>query len=297
LAELENSINKKLMPDSKAQTCPKCGQPLSVPAEAFGTRTACNHGLATISPDDLESGHSNELLAIDDAVAIPAAPSAGVGKAMNTLKPAGERQALVTAIFAGGSILCYVAALYSPALEGDGSHSLKGLTCLLLGWMSAGKNSAWLANLFLVPALFILMTRGLGEPPKKRQISLWCLVVVILAGLALILSLGALGMKGFIVADWEGGGGTKWPITSIGPGCYLWIASVLFTGMGAIALIFRDLLNLNSTGTQNLLLLGGVSAVALSVAGLEKYEKPYRPEPVVSAARRPDKTERRDKTG
>ncbi len=209
-----------------------------------------------------------------ERLSIPTAiPEVG-GDAAAAPKPSWGRQALVTSIFTGGSILCYVTALASPALEGDGSRSVTGLTCLLFGWMSLGDNQAWFANFCLFPALFLLMARGLSEPPAKRQTCPSYFLVVILAGLALALSLGALDMKGFAVpVGWGGQSSNKWPITSIGPGCYLWIASILFIGMGAVVLILRDLLNLKSTGRRSLLVLGGVSAVALSVASLAKYEK------------------------
>ena len=125
------------------------------------------------------------------------------------------------------SLACYALACIFPALNfvnsGNGPDPMNGLNILLLGWMGVFIGQfAWFANPFIALSALILLFRQ------------WlAAIIAILIGLAISLNTFALfGQE--IPADEANV--NKLTLVSLGPGYYLWVASMLVILLGALGL-------------------------------------------------------------
>lgn len=124
------------------------------------------------------------------------------------------------------SLFIYLVACVTPALRFDSSNGddpMIGFNLLLIGWMAVFYGQfGWFANPLLALALLLFLF--------KR----W-LLTLILVILTLAVAANTLTLYGQTLPADEAGV-NKMELVSLGVGFYLWIASMVIIGLGAIGL-------------------------------------------------------------
>lgn len=144
---------------------------------------------------------------------------------------AGRRDFGIRLAFVGTSLVLYVAACVLPALvfvSPNGQQNTDGFSALVIGWAAPLFGQfAWYANL-----LFILSIIGLLRGWR---------ITILLVALSLLLAADTFMLYSQRVpADESGNNYMTFQYPTIG--FYLWIASMVVIGVGAVALLLRNML-------------------------------------------------------
>ncbi|MCT2563061.1 hypothetical protein [Chryseobacterium herbae] len=119
------------------------------------------------------------------------------------------------------SILVFVISLALPAVFTGKDNEMYGLALFLLGWADlSGDGTSWLANPILLFSWIFLLVKQ----PK----------------IAAFLGLFSVGVALYYFTETEitvNEAGHKSPITSYGPGYYLWLASCVTMFVGSLLLL------------------------------------------------------------
>jgi len=129
------------------------------------------------------------------------------------------------------SLVLFVAACTSPALimvGSQGESTIDGLSALVIGWMAPLYGQfAWYANPLLFFGALALLLR------------FWKTSIVFVI-LALFIAMDTFQLSAQEIPVNEGLTATE-HLQSVQAGFYLWLASIVVIGLGAIVLLVRDL--------------------------------------------------------
>lgn len=119
------------------------------------------------------------------------------------------------------SIVLFMISLVLPAVFTQKGSEMYGLACFLLGWTDlSGDGTSWLAN----PILLFSWVFLLVKQPK---------IAAILGLLSVAVALYYFSETEITVDE----AGHKYPITSYGPGYYLWMTSCATMFIGSLILL------------------------------------------------------------
>ena len=119
------------------------------------------------------------------------------------------------------SVVIFIISLTQTAVFTKGSE-MNAFVCFLLGWADMAESKAWLANPLLIISWFFKLI-------KQIKIS------IVFSLMASCLTLIYLSADTIVLNE----GGSRSPITSLGLGYYLWVASCFSMFIGTTILLIN----------------------------------------------------------